>query len=30
MMSAVQTRTDGDIIAPLTPGGGGVSGKFSY
>lgn len=30
MMSAVQARTGGDIVTPLTPGGGIVSGKFSY
>lgn len=30
MISAVQTRTGGDIVTPVTPGDGVVSGKFRY
>lgn len=30
MISAVQTRTGGDIVTPVTPGDGVVGGKFCY
>lgn len=30
MVSAVQTRTGGDIVTPVTPGDGVVNGKFRY